>query len=54
MSNLYYDDLDGRDELIQYLYDLQGYIVIENVLSADEVSDLREVLATKLPAFPED
>ena len=33
------------DELQQYLFDLNGYLVIEDVLSADEVATLNEIFA---------
>ena len=31
-------------ELQKYLFDLQGYLVIENVLTADEVSQLNSLI----------
>ena len=36
-------------ELQQYLFDLQGYLVVEDLLSADEVSICNELIDRKLP-----
>ena len=36
--------MDGMTELQTYLYDLQGYLVVEDVLSADEVAVLRAAI----------
>jgi hypothetical protein len=35
---------NGDLEVQQYLYDLQGYLVIENALSADVVAELNEII----------
>ena len=38
-------------EMQQYLFDLQGYLVIENVLSSEEVSTLNQLIDKQsLPA----
>tara|TARA_B100000676_G_C17964219_1_gene779359 strand:- start:79 stop:924 length:846 start_codon:yes stop_codon:yes gene_type:complete len=36
--------LDERLEYLQYLYDLQGYLVIENVLSSQQVDELNALV----------
>ena len=35
---------EERAELYQYLYDLQGYLVVEDVLSAEQVNELNGIL----------
>ena len=40
-------------ELYQYLYDLQGYLVVEDVLSSNQVAQLNGILDERLPDFPE-
>lgn len=40
-------------ELYQYLYDLQGYLVVEDVLSTEQVAELNRILDETLPEFPE-
>jgi hypothetical protein len=39
-------------EVLQYLFDLQGYLVIENALTADEVGRLNELLDRQAPPAP--
>lgn len=39
-------------ELFQYLYDLQGYLVVEDVLSEEQVETLNRILDETLPDFP--
>ena len=34
----------------QYLFDLQGYLIVENILSSGEISTIQEILDAKLPA----
>ena len=46
--------MDERTELIQYLYDLQGYLVVEDVLSKDEVAVLNATLDATLDPIPDD
>ena len=46
--------MDEQTELNQYLYDLQGYLVIEDVLSPQQVADLNAQIDTHAPPFPED
>ena len=41
-------------EFNQYLYDLQGYLVIEDVLSAEEVASLNRLLDEKIARAPGD
>ena len=40
-------------ELYQYLYDLQGYLVFEDVLSKDEVATINQLLDEHLTNLPE-
>ena len=49
-----YETSDEAVELRRYRYDLQGYLVVENVLSAAQVAALNAILDDKLPALPED
>ena len=37
-------DVDERLEYLQYLYDVQGYLVIENVLSPQQVDELNALI----------
>ena len=46
--------MDERAELTQYLYDLQGYLVVEDVLSKEEVAELNAILDDTLDPIPED
>ena len=46
--------MDEAKELRNYLYDLQGYLVIENVLDAGQVAALNAVLDERLPPVPAD
>ena len=39
-------------ELYQYLYDLNGYLVVKDVLSPDEVAQLNQVLDERIPTLP--
>ena len=41
-------------ELYQYLYDLQGYLVIKDVLSKTEVERLNSLIYNQAPVVPED
>ena len=41
-------------ELYQYLYDLQGYLVFEDVLGKDEVATINQLLDEHLTNLPED
>ena len=36
-------------ETLQYLFDVQGYLVLENVLDAEEVAALNHLLDAHLP-----
>ena len=47
-------DDDERAELLQYLYDLQGYLVVEEVLTPAQVANFNRILDETLPAFPTD
>ncbi len=44
---------DELAELYQYLYDLQGYLVVKNVLNHDQVEMLNRILDETLPDFPD-
>ncbi len=44
--------LDEPSELETYLYDLRGYLVVENVLSKDQVAELNSILDAKLEDLP--
>ena len=46
--------MDERSELTQYLYDLQGYLVVEDVLGAAEVAELNSILDDSLDPIPDD
>ena len=46
--------MEATRELRNYLYDLQGYLVIENVLDAAEVETLNAILDERLPPVPAD
>ena len=46
--------VDEATELRNYLYDLQGYIVVKDVLSAEQVATLNALLDEHLPAIPDD
>ena len=46
--------MDEATELRNYLYDLQGYLVIENVLDATQVAALNAILDERLPSVPAD
>ena len=54
MTNLSYQDIEGQEELVTYLYDLEGYLVVEDVLLPEQVDELNGILDTALPPFPED
>lgn len=41
-------------ELRNYLYDLHGYIVVEDVLSEQQVATLNAILDERLPELPDD
>ena len=36
-------------ETYKYLFDLQGYIVVENVLNTKEISTIQDILDKRLP-----
>lgn len=46
--------MDEATELKQYLYDLQGYLVIEDVLGADPVAEINALLDEQLPPLERD
>ena len=46
--------MDAERELTQYLYDLKGYLVVEDVLSPQQVDELNNILDEKLDPFPDD
>ena len=46
--------MDEAAELRTYLYDLQGYLVIEDVLTPGQVAELNGILDERLPEVPED
>ena len=46
--------MDEATELRNYLYDLQGYLVVEDVLDAAQVAALNAVLDERLAEVPED
>ena len=43
-----------RAELFQYLYDLQGYLVVEDVLSTEQVATLNQTIDETLEEFTPD
>lgn len=45
---------DKQLELYRYLYDLQGYLVIEDVLSKGQVDDLNGLIDEQAPKIPDD
>ena len=45
---------EERAELLQYMYDLQGFLVVKDVLNAQQVQKLNDVLDEKLEEFPPD
>jgi hypothetical protein len=53
MTNLKFSELEGQEELIQYLYDLEGCLVVEDVLSAQQVKTLNDLIDNHVPALPE-
>ncbi len=46
-------NVDERVELNQYLYDLQGYLVIEDVLTKAQVAELNALLDEHVPEIPD-
>ena len=46
--------MDERIELDRYLYDLQGYLVIEDVLTVDEVAELNALVDQHIEPIPAD
>ena len=46
--------MDEQRELNQYLYDLQGYLVIKDVLSERQVAELNALIDENLPPVPDD
>jgi ectoine hydroxylase-related dioxygenase (phytanoyl-CoA dioxygenase family) len=46
--------MDEATELNRYLYDLQGYLVVEDVLSAEEVAEMNACIDAHAPLIPED
>ena len=46
--------MDEATELRNYLYDLQGYLVVEDVLSKAQVAQLNALLDEHLPEVPDD
>lgn len=58
-TNLSTDYLESANEeeiaeLYRYLYDLQGYLVVEDVLSEEQIATLNQILDETLPDFPSD
>ena len=49
-----YETTDEAVQLRRYLYDLQGYLVVEDVLSPAQVATLNAMLDEQLPELPED
>ena len=49
-----YETTNEARELRRYLYDLQGYLVVEDVLSPAQVAELNAILDEQLPEFPDD
>lgn len=45
--------VDEELELYQYLYDLQGFLVIKDVLSAEQVATLNALIDAHVPAVPD-
>ncbi|MEC9286103.1 MAG: hypothetical protein VYC36_09040, partial [Pseudomonadota bacterium] len=45
--------MDGELELYQYLYDLQGFLVIEDVLSTEQVTALNALIDAHVPPVPD-
>ena len=45
-------ELDERLEYLQYLYDVQGYLVIENVLSPERVAELNKLIDAQALSEP--
>ena len=48
----YFNEEDA--ELYRYLYDLNGYLVFENVISSDQVAELNALIDKKIPPLPDD
>ena len=46
--------MDEETELRNYRYELQGYIVIENVLTPGQIATLNALLDERLPPLPDD
>lgn len=46
--------MDEQTELNRYLYDLHGFLVVENVLSAAEIDELRKGIEQHAPEIPND
>lgn len=46
--------MDEETELRNYRYELQGYIVVENALSKQQVAAINAVLDERLPPLPDD
>ena len=47
----YFSDEDA--EYFQYLYDLQGYMVIKDVLTKQQVAEINSLIDEKIPPLPE-
>lgn len=45
--------IDEQTELLRYLYDLQGYVVIEDVLSQEQVKEINRLLDERIPTVPD-
>jgi len=48
----YFNEEDA--ELYRYLYDLNGYLVFENVISPEQVAELNALIDEKIPPLPDD
>ncbi len=44
--------MNQQHELYRYLYDLQGYLIIENVLSPTQVAELNALIDDHAPSYP--
>ena len=56
ISASYLESLDEveRLEILQYLYDLNGYLVVKDVLNQDQVTAINQILDEKLEEVPEE
>jgi hypothetical protein len=47
-----HDDLDTPSDMEDYLFDLRGFLILEDALTDDEVEDLNDALDDLLPVEP--